>query len=327
MNLIKKISRAIGRSAIWQNIVAGSHNKNLPGFRQVSLFNTIQRFKQHVIWDDLVERASAIAFNSAMALPPLLLFLCTLIPVIANFHFIVELRLMDQLTALIKDIIPARSNHEPILAFIDQIVNKPRNALLFFSILMSIFFSSNAMMGIMRSFDQNYPGFIKRKGLKRRLIAIRITLTLIFLFILCLALLIAQKSVLSWLGIENEIVTDIWVRARWLLVLLLVFSIISYIYRHAPSVDEKWKLITPGSVLATCLVIICTLGFTTWVSQFGAYNKLYGSIGTIIFLLVLIFLNSLILLIGFEWNASIYSLARGNEQESTENKGQAREKS
>ncbi|WP_262920071.1 YihY/virulence factor BrkB family protein [Niabella hibiscisoli] len=140
--------------------------------------------------------------------------------------------------------------------------------------------------------------------------AIRITITLILLFILCLALLIAQGSVLEWLGITNEIVTAIWVNARWILIWLLVFFIISYIYRHAPSVDKKWKLITPGSVIATCLVIVATLAFTWWVSQFETYNKLYGSIGTIIFLLVLVFLNSLILLIGFEINASIYALAR-----------------
>lgn len=315
MSVSKKIKDKIEATGLWQKMVAQSHSEKLPGFRNISLFNAIKRFREHVIWDDLIERASAISFNSAMALPPLLLFLCTLIPIIANFNFIIELNLMGQLKALIVDIIPARSNYEPILAFIDTIVEKPRNALLFFSILLSIFFSSNAMMGVMRSFDQNYPGFTKRKGLKRRLVAIRITLTLIFLFILCLALLIAQKSVLTWLGIENQVLTSIWEKARWILILLLVFFIISYIYRHAPSVDEKWKLLTPGSVVATCLVVICTLGFTWWVSQFGTYNKLYGSIGTIIFVLVLIFLNSLILLIGFELNASIYSLSQANESD------------
>lgn len=319
MSVGKKIKNKVEATGLWQKMVAQSHSEKLPGFRNVSLFNAIKRFREHVIWDDLIERASAISFNSAMALPPLLLFLCTLIPIIANFNFIIELNLMGQLKTLIIDIIPARSNHEPILAFIDTIVEKPRNALLFFSILLSIFFSSNAMMGVMRSFDQNYLGFTKRKGLKRRLVAIRITLTLICLFILCLALLIAQKSVLTWLGIENQVLTSIWEKARWILILLLVFFIISYIYRHAPSVDKKWKLFTPGSVVATCLVVICTLGFTWWVSQFGTYNKLYGSIGTIIFVLVLIFLNSLILLIGFELNASIYSLSRqeaeGQKQE------------
>ncbi|GAB3019690.1 YhjD/YihY/BrkB family envelope integrity protein [Niabella terrae] len=313
MSIGKKIRSIIGASGFWKKLVEESRKENLPGFQQVSLHQAIQRFRKHVIWDDLIERASAISFNSAMALPPLLLFLCTLIPVIANFNFIVDLQLMAQLRTLITDIIPARNNYEPILSFIDTIVEKPRNALLFFSILMSVFFSSNAIMGVMRSFDQNYPGFTKRKGLKRRLIAIRITLTLVFLFILCLALLIAQGSVLSWLGINNEWITSVWSTLRWGLILLLVFFIISYIYRHAPSVDKKWKLITPGSVVATCLVIICTLAFTWWVSRFGTYNKLYGSIGTIIFMMVLIFLNSLILLIGFEFNASIYSLANTKE--------------
>jgi membrane protein len=313
MGVGKKIKERVAESGAWRRLVARSRTENLPGFRSVSLFNTVKKFKEHVVWDDLIERASAISFNTAMALPPLLLFLCTLIPVIANFQFIIKLQLMEQLTVLIKDVIPAKSNHEPILAFIDTIVSKPRNALLFLSILLSMFFSSNAMMGVMRSFDKDYPGFVKRKGIKKRLTAIRITLMLIALFIVCLALLIAQKSVLEWLGITNDLITAIWVNARWVLIWLLVFFIISYIYRHAPSVDKKWKLITPGSVIATCLVIICTLAFTWWVSQFETYNKLYGSIGTIIFLLVLVFLNSLILLIGFEINASIYSLARTRE--------------
>lgn len=313
MGVGKKIKKTVAESNAWRRLVARSRSENLPGFRKVSLFNTVKKFREHVVWDDLIERASAISFNTAMALPPLLLFLCTLIPIIANSEFIVKLRLMDQLETLIIDVIPAESNYKPILTFIDTIVQKPRNALLFLSILLSLFFSSNAMMGIMRSFDQDYTGFIKRKGIKKRLTAIRITITLISLFILCLALLIAQGSVLEWLGITNEIVTAIWVNARWILIWLLVFFIISYIYRHAPSVDKKWKLITPGSVIATCLVIICTLAFTWWVSQFETYNKLYGSIGTIIFLLVLIFLNSLILLLGFEINASIYTLARTRE--------------
>ena len=313
MSLGKKIRRSIGNSRAWHKLVEHSRSERLPGFRKVSLFNAVKNIWQKVVWDDIIERASAISFNSAMALPPILLFLCTLIPIFANFQFIENLRLMDQLRDLIKDLIPAKSNHDPILAFIDSIVEKPKNFLLFFSILLSIFFSSNAMMGVMRSFDQNYPGFVKRKGFKRRLIAIKITLVLMLLLIITLALLIAQKSVLQWLGIENELLTTIWTNARWLLILLLVFTIISYIYRHAPSVSKKWQLITPGSVLATTLVVICTLGFTWWVSQFNTYNKLYGSIGTVIFLMVLIFLNSLILLIGFELNASIYSLAKINE--------------
>ncbi|MCH5688017.1 YihY/virulence factor BrkB family protein [Niabella sp. W65] len=81
---------------------------------------------------------------------------------------------------------------------------------------------------------------------------------------------------------------------------------------HHPC-KKKWKILTPGSIIATCLVIICSLAFSWYVSKFGTYNKLYGSIGTIIVLLALMFLNSLILLIGFEINASIYALAKTRE--------------
>jgi len=313
MGVGKKIKERVAESGFWRRLVARSRSEKLPGFRSVSLFNTIKKFREHVVWDDLIERASAISFNSAMALPPLLLFLCTLIPIIARSTFIVQLDLAEQLYDLIRDIIPDSNNNEPVVNFVYGIINEPRNGLLVFSIFLSIFFSSNAMMGVMRSFDKDYTGFTKRKGIRKRLTAIRITLVLVFLFILCLALLIAQQSVLEWLGIENEILAAALGKARWVLIILLLFFIISYIYRHAPSVQKKWKILTPGSIIATCLVIICSLAFSWYVSKFGTYNKLYGSIGTIIVLLALMFLNSLILLIGFEINASIYALAKTRE--------------
>lgn len=205
---------------------------------------------------------------------------------------------------------PGQKNYEAIIHFLDDILNRERSGLLVFGFFLSIFFSSNAMMGVMRSFDKDYPGFKKRKGIKKRLAAIKITLLLFFLFFLCLALMIAQDSVLQWMGIENKILSAALSKVRWVLIFLLVFFIISFIYRHAPSVHKKWKLITPGSVLATCLIVIFALLFSWWVGKFESYNKLYLSIGTVIVVMVLIFVTSLILLIGFELNASIYSLAR-----------------
>lgn len=325
MGVGKKIKERVAESGFWRRLVARSRSEKLPGFRSVSLFNTVKKFREHVVWDDLIERASAISFNTAMALPPMILFLCSLIPIIAKLHFIIELNLEEQLYALIRDIIPVSPVKDPtekdsytaIHDFLYNIINEPRNGLLIFSILLSIFFSSNAMMGVMRSFDKEYAGFTKRKGIRKRLTAIRITLILVFLVLLCLALLFAQQSVLEWLGIQNEWLAAALGKIRWALIFLLVFFIISYIYRHAPAVHKKWKLITPGSVIATCLVVVCSLAFSWWVSQFGTYNKLYGSIGTIIVVLVLIFLNSLILLIGFEVNASIYALAKTREDKET----------
>ncbi|WP_262915140.1 YihY/virulence factor BrkB family protein [Niabella ginsengisoli] len=139
----------------------------MPGFKSISLANTTKKFKEHVDWDDLIERASAISFNSAMALPPLLLFLCALIPIIARFTFIIRLNLEDQLYGLIRNVIPAKNNYDPIIDFIKSIIEKPQSALLFLGAFLSLFFASNAIMGIMRSFDKDYLGFTKRKGIKK----------------------------------------------------------------------------------------------------------------------------------------------------------------
>jgi membrane protein len=89
---------------------------------------------------------------------------------------------------------------------------------------------------------------------------------------------------------------------------MLVFISIALIYRYAPAVEKKWKFFSPGALLATILIISFTILFSFWVNNIATYNKVYGSIGSILILMLLIFVNSLVLLIGFELNVSINSL-------------------
>ncbi|MFM2138433.1 MAG: hypothetical protein RJA57_740, partial [Bacteroidota bacterium] len=119
--------------------------------------------------------------------------------------------------------------------------------------------------------------------------------------------LMAQGQLLQ-LIVANETLRTIIINARWVIIALLFFACISYIYRHAPAVHEKWRLVNPGSVLATLLMLCTTFLFSWWVGQFGQYNQLFGSIGTVLILMALVFINSLVLLIGFELNVSITSL-------------------
>ena len=123
-------------------------------------------------------------------------------------------------------------------------------------------------------------------------------------------LLVSRGAVLQWLGVESRLMRNIILNARWVIIVLLFFACISYIYRHAPAVHKKWRLINPGSILATFLMLLLTALFSWWVSRFNTYNQLYGSIGTILILMILIFINSLVLLIGFELNVSITSLKK-----------------
>jgi membrane protein len=238
-----------------------------------------------------------------MAIPPAIIFLFTLIP-----YLPITQAFQVELYSLIRDVIPGEKDNAILIGFLQDFINNPRNGLLSLGFVLSLYFSSNAMMGIMRSFDKNYVGFTKRKGFNRRVVALKITALLYLIVFTSLATLIARDVVLRWLGIETPAVIAVIMNLRWLVIVLLFFFCISFIYRHAPSVQKKWRLINPGSIVATLLMLLMTLALSWWVSQFSRYNQLYGSIGTVLIIMIMIFINSLILLIGFELNVSIHSL-------------------
>jgi membrane protein len=117
-----------------------------------------------------------------------------------------------------------------------------------------------------------------------------------------------QGAVLKWLGVENSEVIRFIALFRWVFIVGLVFFSIAFIYKYAPDIQKKWRLASPGSILATTLSLLATIGFSIFVNNFGRYNALYGSIGTVIVLMSLVYINSLVLLIGYELNVSIHSL-------------------
>jgi membrane protein len=256
----------------------------------------------------MTERASAIAFNFVMAIPPAIIFLFTLIP-----FFPITQAFQEELYSLIRDVIPGEKDNSVLINFLSDFINRPRNGLLSLGFILSLFFSSNAIMGIMRSFDQNYAGFTKRKGWQNRSVALKITVLLYLFVIGSVLLLVVRGAMLEWLGISNALIIKGFDNLRWGIIVLLFFFCISFIYKHAPSVQKKWKLINPGSILATGLMLLMTLAFSWWVSNFAQYNQIYGSISTVLIIMILIFVNSLFLLIGFELNVSIQSLLQRAE--------------
>jgi membrane protein len=240
-----------------------------------------------------------------MAIPPTLIFVFTLIP-----YLPISQQFINELFGLIRDIVPGEKNNSVIIDFLHDFLNQPRNELLSFGLLLALLFSSNAMMGILRSFDKKYVGFVERSGLQRRRTALKLTMIVFVLAFTCILLLIAQGAVLKWLGVQNAWVRSIIHNFRWIIILLLTFYSISFIYRQGPSLERRWPFITPGSVFATTLMIVATVIVTFWVNNFSDYNKVYGSIGAIFILMSLIYVYSLVVLIGFELNVAITSLQK-----------------
>jgi len=309
MHLLTQIRRKFITSFPVKFVIRKSKNIILPGFNGIPLFDVVRFFFIQIQKTSLNERAASIAFNLLLALPPAFIFIFTLLPYLPIKNE------LEQLYELIRDVIPGKQNHEPIINFLKDFASIERSDLLSVGVILALYFSSNAMIGIMRSFNKmNYIGFSQRHVIHDRWVAIKLTLYLFVIILLSIIALVTRGAVLTWLGIEDPTIRTIIFNVRWVVIILLFFGCISFIYRHAPAVHKRWKFVNPGSILATFMMIAFTMGFSYYVANFGNYNKLYGSIGTILILMLLIHFNSLVLLIGFELNVSISSLRKLADQ-------------
>jgi membrane protein len=276
-----------------------------PGFDGVPLYDVIRFFYKQIKTQGLTERASAISYNFIMAIPPSLLFVFTLIP---NLPFISKKAIRTQLNRMILDIVPSRVYNKELIRFVDSFIYDNKIGLLSFGLLVALYFASNAMMGLIRSFNRkNYIGFEKRMGIAKRWVAIKLTMLIFSLFVGYFLLLISQGAILK-LMVKNQEWRDIISNTRWIFIIFLIFFAIGFIFKYAPSVEKRWKLNSPGTITTTFLSILSSFGFSYFVTNFSKYNVLYGSIGTIMMIMALIYINSLAILIGFELNVSINSL-------------------
>jgi membrane protein len=246
-----------------------------------------------------------------MALPASFLFLFSIIP-----YFPKTLKIKKQILSIFKDISPNSSTYRFILDIINDLLSQ-HVGIFSFGFLLLLFYASNAMTGIIRSFDKSYMEH-KPFFLHQRWRAIRLTLILILLVFASLLVLIGQDQLTTLLrevfDIKRKTIIPYWNFIRWGIIILLLFFGNAFIYKYAPHIKERWSLWSPGAILSTFLMLATTLGFSYWVNNFSSYSKIYGSIGTVLVVMTLVYLNALILLIGFELNVSIEVLKKEQNQ-------------
>jgi membrane protein len=285
----------------------------LPGFRGLPLYDVVETFIKQVQKVGLSERASSIAFNFLMAIPAAVIFLCTLLP-----YMPVSRDITPQLLVLANDFIRDRSTFLAVEQFLNDFLNTPRGGLLSLGFFLAVLYSSNAMMGIMHTFNKSLIKRSKRNYLESRWMAIKLTTLVIVLILVSLILSIIQgelfNRLLVALNIRNPSVKSLINSLRYIVIVALIYFAIAFIYKYGPAVKKRWPLTSPGTVLATFLTILTTFIFSYWVNRFGNYNKVYGSIGTILIIMLLTYFNALILLIGFELNVSIHNLRHLREE-------------
>lgn len=298
-------------------VIRKSKNLVLPGFDGAPLYDVIVFFLKETAKESLAERAASMSFNFLMAIPPFFIFILTLVPHIPLQN--VEPTLYD----LAESLTPNYESYIVVRDMIHDFLYTPRNTLLSFSFILSFYYSSNGVMGMLNSFDKILPGFNQRVWWQTRLTALKLTIFLVLLLLATVGLIITQGTILKWifqeLNIRDSFTQFIISLVRWALIIFLFFSIISVIYRFGPATKKKWKFISAGSTFATISMIVVTVGFSFWVTNFAQYNQIYGSIGTILVVMLVVYFNSFILLIGFELNTSISTLREIASEREAEN--------
>jgi membrane protein len=298
----RKVLRRIVYSPPMKKLADISKKLVLPGFDKMPLYEVADFFFTGIQKGSIKSRASSVAYSFFLALFPGIIFLFTLIPYIPVENF------QSQLLLLIKDILPANAYLATRETIVD-IVSHQRGGLLSIGFLLVIFFSTNGITALIDGFNRSYHVKETRKGFGLRMVALSLTAILSLLVVLAILLITFSETAIKFLVdhhiIKNKMQVFLLYAGKWLIIIMLFLSAISSIYYFGPALKKKWRFVSPGSLLASFLCILTSVGFGVFVNNFASYNKVYGSIGTLIVIMLWIYYNSVILIIGFELNASI----------------------
>lgn len=273
------------------------------GFYGVPIYDVGVFIYKESMRDDITTRANSMAFSFFIALFPAMIFLFTLVPLIPTVaNYALDIR------ESINGILPP-SSEEYLFNVVDDIVSRQRSGLLSFGLILAIVFASNGMMSMLRGFEKAHVATFKtRHWIKKRLIAIALTVIIVFIFIFSSGLIVLGHLFINLLDKYLDL-DDIAVfgfnALRWLIVIMLIYASVGVLYKYGPAVKKRFKFFSPGATIASLLIIMSSLGFSYFVSNFGQYNELYGSIGALIVTLLWFNIICFILLVGFELNASI----------------------
>lgn len=275
----------------------------MPGFQGQSLYDVSMFFYKGLVEGALTTRASALAFNFFLALFPSIIVIFTLIPFVPIEGF------QEQLFTSISDILPPHT-FEATKSILDDIINHQHGSLLSLTFILTFYFSTNGVNTMITCFNATYHLKDKRSWIQLKVLSIVLTFVLALLFILTITLQIFSLEFLHSLIDDQYLelyVIELINYSKWLIFVLLLFVSISILYYYGPADKSGWRFLSAGSITATTLSVITSLGFSYYVNNFAQYNQLYGSIGTLLVILLWMYFNSIILLLGFELNASIIS--------------------
>ncbi len=278
------------------------HRQTLPGFNGIPIAVILKYVWKEILRDDIVTRSNSMAYSFFLSIFPGILVILALLPYLPIDNMIIAFQ-RNYIDLLPGEMASYLNN------IIAEMTQSGKEGLLSLSLILAILFASNGVGSMIKGFHKSFEATYKKQNLlQREWRAIYLTMLLGFLLVGSLIVIVLGKPILlQWLSKTGLVGSGLGLfnYLRWLLVFVLYYFGISVIYRFGPAFKTKLRYFTPGATLATILSVISSLIFSLYVENFFRYNEIYGSIGALILILVWLQINSFIILLGYELNASI----------------------
>lgn len=280
-------------------------------YGNLSLYNFLKIFLHNIQEDEIMDRANGVAFNFILATFPAVIFLFTLIPYITSLYPAIT---NESIIQFMGEYLPPSMN-EVISSTVLDIVNNQRGGLLTLGFFFAMYLATNGMMAIMRAFNACYRTVERRNPFKMRVTATGLTVMLAAVLLLAVTLLIVGQLVLNYMLSNmsefssldfSEYNIHLLFVLRFVVIFIVFFIVTSFIYYFGPAVHYNWNFFSVGSFLATLAILGVSYGFSFYITNFGSYNKVYGSIGALLALMIWIQSVTIVLLFGYEINASLH---------------------
>jgi membrane protein len=309
----KEIEVKLEKIPVLNILVLFGKKIKVPGLQGMSLYDVLEMYIIGIVEGALTTRAGGIAFSFFMAVFPFMLFILTLIPYIPIEGF------QEGLFSFIKEILPPQT-FEAVNVVLGDIINNQYGGLLSFGFLLSILLMTNGVNAIFGGFEYSYHITDVRNVFKSYFVSLGVSLLMSLFLIVIITTLILYQVALSKIdeqGWFNTSDLNLFYIGKNAVFLVMIFTIVSLLFRYGTKQGKEVKFFSAGAILTT-VVSLCTFYlFGIYVVKFAQYNQLYGSIGTLLILMLFVWLNAIILLLGFELNASLYALRQRNKIDST----------
>ena len=302
-----EIEQKLDKIPIIKQLVRLTKRVKLPWLEGLSFYDLIELYIIGIVKGAFSYRAGAIAFSFFMALFPFALFILNLIPFIPIEGF------QNDFLRFVEEGVPPNT-FEAIKTIIDDILNNSYQGLLSSGFILSIFLMSNGLNAILGGFETSYHISINRGFFRQYFIALLMSLLFSFILIVTIVAILISEIIIQDVQLHRILNTDTTLIEiiRYGFVVLMILMTTSLLFKFGTKEVKKVAFISIGSVFTTLLIMLSSYVFGIYVVKFAKYNELYGSIGTLLILMFYIWINCMILLLGFELNATIHKLKRKN---------------